>query len=124
MSEPRNTLEDTQTGDLLYISNGRTFTISRATHVTKTQVHAASRKFSRDGSEIGGDIWSRHYARPATEEDISIWSRHYACPAVDEDIKENQRHLLAGDLRRVEYLDLSLDQLQRIWDIVEEGTNE
>jgi hypothetical protein len=108
MNEPRNTLENTQTGDLLRISNGRTFTISRATHVTKTQVHAESRKFRRDGSEISADTWSRHYARPA----------------VDEDIKENQRHLLAGDLRRVEYLDLSLDQLQRIWNITKEGTNE
>jgi hypothetical protein len=108
MNEPRNTLENTQTGDLLYISNGRTSTISRVAHVTKTQVHASSRKFRRDGSEISGDTWSRYHARPATEEDV----------------KENQRRLLAGDLRRVEYLDLSLDQLQRIWNIVKEGTNE
>jgi hypothetical protein len=102
------TLEGTQTGDLLYISNGRTFTISRATHVTKTQVHTSSRKFRRDGSEIGADIWSRHYARPATEEDV----------------KENQRRALARNLYQVEYIDLSLDQLERIWDIAEEGTNE
>jgi hypothetical protein len=124
MSEPRNPLENTQTGDLLYISNGRTFTISRATHVTKTQVHAASRKFSRDGSEIGADIWSRHYARPASEEDISIWSRHYARPASEEDIREDRRRALARNLYQVEYIDLSLDQLERIWGIVEEGTNE
>jgi hypothetical protein len=108
MSEPHNTLEGTQTGDLLRISKGRTFTISRATHVTKTQVHAASRKFRRDGSEIGGDKWGSYHARPASEEDV----------------KENQRRLLAGDLRRVEYLNLSLDQLQRIQQIVEETTNE
>jgi hypothetical protein len=108
MSEPRNTLEGTQTGDLLHISNARTVTLSRVTHVTRTQVHAASRKFRRDGIEINGDTWSRYHARPATEEDV----------------KENQRRLLAGDLRRVEYLDLSLDQLQRIQQIVEEGTNE
>jgi hypothetical protein len=102
------TLKNTQTGDLLRISNGRTFTISRATRVTKTQVHAASRKFRRDGSEISGDTWGRYHARSATEEDIM----------------EHRRRMLAGDLRRVEYVDLSLDQLQRIWDIVEEGTNE
>jgi hypothetical protein len=102
------TLENTQTGDLLYISNGRTFTISRATHVTKTQVHAASRKFRRDGSEIGADIWSRHYARPATEEDIA----------------GHKRRLLVDKLRRVDYSTLSLDQLQRIQQIVEENTNE
>jgi hypothetical protein len=108
MSEPRNTLENTQTGDLLYISNARTSTISRATHVTKTQVHAVSRKFRRDGSEISGDTWNRYHARPATEKDIM----------------EHRRRMLAGDLRRVEYLDLSLDQLQRIQQIVEEGTNE
>jgi hypothetical protein len=107
MSEPPP-LEGTQTGDLLYISNGRTSTISRTTHVTKTQVHAASRKFRRDGSEIGADIWSRHYARPATEEDI----------------REDRRRVVARNLYQVEYIDLSLDQLERIWDIVEEGTNE
>jgi hypothetical protein len=118
------TLENTQTGDLLYISNGRTFTISRATHVTKKQVHAASRKFSRDVSEISGDTWGLHYARPAAEEDISIWSRYYTRPAAEENIGEDRRRALAGDLRRVEYLNLSLDQLERIWDIVEEDTNE
>jgi hypothetical protein len=108
MSEPRNTLEDTQVGDWLHISNGRTSTISRVARVTKTQVHAESRKFRRDGSEISGDTWGSYHARPASEEDV----------------KENQRRLLAGDLRRVEYLGLSLDQLQRIQQIVEETTNE
>jgi hypothetical protein len=102
------TLENTQTGDLLYISNGRTSTISRATHVTKTQVHAISRKFRRDGSEIGVDIWGSHHARPATKEDII----------------EHRRRALARNLYQVEYIELSLDQLERIWDIVEEGTNE
>jgi hypothetical protein len=102
------TLENTQTGDWLHISNGRTSTISRTTHVTKTQVHASSRKFRRDGSEIGADIWSRYHARPATEEDIM----------------GHRRRALARNLYQVEYINLSLDQLQRIWDIVEEGTNE
>jgi hypothetical protein len=102
------TLENTQTGDLLHIRNGRTVTLSRATHVTKTQVHTSSRKFRRDGSEIGADIWNCHYARPATEEDI----------------REDRRRALARNLYQVEYIDLSLDQLERIWDIVEEGTNE
>jgi hypothetical protein len=108
MSKPRNTLEGTQTGDLLHIRNGRTVTLSRATHVTKTQVHAASRKFRRDGSEIGGDKWGSYHARPATEEDI----------------REDRRRALARNLYQVEYIDLSLDQLERIWDIVEETTNE
>jgi hypothetical protein len=101
-------LENTQTGDWLHISNAHTVTVSRVTHVTRTQVHAASRKFRRDGIEISGDTWSRHHARPATEEDIM----------------EHRRRLLAGNLRRVEYLNLSLDQLQRIQQIVEETTNE
>jgi hypothetical protein len=102
------TLEGTQTGDLLHIRNGSTSTISRATHVTKTQVHAASRKFRRDGSEIGGDKWGSYHARPATEEDIM----------------EHRRRALARNLYQVEYTDLSFDQLERIWGIVEEGTNE
>jgi hypothetical protein len=102
------TLENTQTGDWLHISNGRTSTISRVARVTKTQVHAALRKFWRDGSEISGDTWSRYHARPATEKDIM----------------EHRRRMLAGDLRRVEYLDLSLDQLQRIWNITKERANE
>jgi hypothetical protein len=108
MSEPHNPLEGTQTGDLLRISNSRTFTISRVARVTKTQVHAALRKFRRDGSEISGDTWGRHHARPATEEDIM----------------EHRRRALARNLYQVEYIDLSLDQLQRIQQIVEETTNE
>jgi hypothetical protein len=102
------TLENTQTGDLLHISNAHTVTVSRVTHVTRTQVHAASRKFRRDGIEISGDTWNRYHARPATEEDIM----------------EHRRRALARNLYQVEYTDLSLDQLERIWGIVEEGTNE
>jgi hypothetical protein len=107
------TLENTQTGDLLHISNGRTSTISRVTHVTRTQVHATLRKFRRDGSEIGGGAYRG-----------GIWSCYHARPATEEDIMEHRRRALARNLYQVEYIDLSLDQLQRIWDIVEEGTNE
>jgi hypothetical protein len=98
------TLEHTQTGDLLVISNYHSKHIETVRHTTKNQIHVGTWKFRRDGSQIGRGTWSSYKARPAT----------------DQDITENERRLLAGDLRRIDYLALSLDQLQRIKKIVDE----
>jgi hypothetical protein len=98
------TLEHTQIGDQVVVANHHNKTIKTVTHTTKTQVYVGSTKFRRNGTQIGGSKWSSYSARPATEEDIT----------------ENERRLLADNLRRVDYSTLSLDQLRRIRQITKE----
>ena len=64
-------LENTQVGDNLLSSAGWGQLILTVTHTTKTQVHCGTRKFRRDGRELGTDRWSRSYARTATEEQLA-----------------------------------------------------
>lgn len=102
-------LQDIKLGDKVIIRGSSSFgtIIGEVTKVNKTTFVANNYTFKKEnGSQYGGDTWSRKYASLATEEEVVKITA------------ENRRQRLATALGRFNFFSLPIEKLQAIAEII------
>lgn len=106
MDKEKDWLESLEIGDEVAVCSRGKFSIETVTKVTRTQIVTQYGRYRKDtGYSVGVSIWNLANIKPVTD-------------AIRETIKKSQ---LRSELTKQNFNGLSLDQLERIKSIIDEG---
>ena len=99
-------LESLKVGDEVIVTSRDSHSIESVTEITNTQIVTTHGIFDKDtGISVSQKIWGESYIRPATDELKQIINKT----------------ILVSKLSNFNYRNLSVDQLERIKSIIDEG---
>lgn len=105
-------LENVKVGDKVIFSNGWDESIAIVSKVTKTQIHVGISRYRKcNGRAVGAGVWDRRRIDPYSEE-----------AALKIELK-NRRVEMCDYIRSYPYGSLSFDDLQKVYNMINEIEN-